>query len=343
MAVQLRAFKTYSAVNTTSHVIVKPTTPGTIVSGDLMYTFLVVNGSASPTSTPSGWNLEESVFQSGSQCLYVYSKIAGGSEPADYTWTWAGTIIVGAIMLACYSDISAPLVVDDHDKQTNTSSSNRVWPSITTAVANTFLAFFGFVGSSSSTPDASCTERVDTGLTLRLYLMTEERAASGATGTRTATGVATGSKTISIATAESAGGQGSLSATLDDLALVAVGETDNVGTLSATLDALTLDSSSTITNSATLAVTLDELLLGSAGETEELPTTPTGFFSAALGSRISILLRWRSPFSVRIERSLTGFSGWGNIADVAAGVQEYKDTGLTPGTTYYYRIRSFTA
>lgn len=38
---------------------------------------------------PSGWTLEDS-YTSGPYC-YVYSKVAGASEPASYTWSWTGS------------------------------------------------------------------------------------------------------------------------------------------------------------------------------------------------------------------------------------------------------------
>jgi hypothetical protein len=193
-----------------------------------MLTFLIVNGSSAPSSVPSGWTLSEQYFQSGSVCVYVYEKIAGGSEPSSYTWTWAGTIIVAGGMAAAYSDASLPLKVDDHHSQNNTASSaNREWPSLTTSQPDSYLFFFGYVGSSASTPDAACTERWDTGLTLRTYLMTEARSAVGVTGTRTATGVATSCKVISIAVSENPPG-GSIVAILEDATLSSAAQVDGV-------------------------------------------------------------------------------------------------------------------
>lgn len=41
-----------------------------------------------------------------------------------------------------------------------------------------------------------------------------------------------------------------------------------------------------------------------------------------------------------VERSLTGTSGWTEIATPAANATTYSDTGLSPSTTYYYRVRA---
>ena len=42
----------------------------------------------------------------------------------------------------------------------------------------------------------------------------------------------------------------------------------------------------------------------------------------------------------RIQRSLTGVGGWADVDTVAEAVDEYSDTGLTPATDYFYRVRT---
>jgi len=42
---------------------------------------------------------------------------------------------------------------------------------------------------------------------------------------------------------------------------------------------------------------------------------------------------------LRIQRSPNGSSGWADLTTVADGVEDYTDTGRTPGVPYFYRIR----
>lgn len=73
-------------------------------------------------------------------------------------------------------------------------------------------------------------------------------------------------------------------------------------------------------------------------------TPPTNFIAAQNGSS-SISLSWTDASSDEdgfiIERSLNGSTGWTEIADLAAGSTSYTDTGLSSGTTYYYRVAAY--
>jgi hypothetical protein len=72
---------------------------------------------------------------------------------------------------------------------------------------------------------------------------------------------------------------------------------------------------------------------------------PSNLNASASGSS-QINLSWRdnsdNESGFRIER-WTGTSGtWGQIATVGANVTGYADTtGLSAGTTYYYRVRAY--
>lgn len=73
--------------------------------------------------------------------------------------------------------------------------------------------------------------------------------------------------------------------------------------------------------------------------------TPSGL-SASPISTSSVQLNWsdNSTFEsgYRVERSLNGVSGWTQRgSDLAANSTSYTDTGLTQGTTYYYRVYAF--
>ena len=73
------------------------------------------------------------------------------------------------------------------------------------------------------------------------------------------------------------------------------------------------------------------------------PEAPSSL-SATSVSRTRIDLAWvdnsNNETGFKIERSLNGTS-WAQIATVGAGITSYNDTGLTCGTTYYYRVCAY--
>ncbi len=87
----------------------------------------------------------------------------------------------------------------------------------------------------------------------------------------------------------------------------------------------------TDTASATLAATRSGISVS--------PTAPV-LAAPAVVSNTQINLSWTGPAGTTtlIERSSGG--GWAQIGTTAAGVNSDSDTGLTPGTTYSYRLRA---
>jgi len=70
-----------------------------------------------------------------------------------------------------------------------------------------------------------------------------------------------------------------------------------------------------------------------------VPATPAGL-SATAGSANDIMLQWSDvagEVGFLLERS-TDDTTWGTLANLGAGVLNYTDTGLTAGSTYFYRI-----
>ncbi len=74
-----------------------------------------------------------------------------------------------------------------------------------------------------------------------------------------------------------------------------------------------------------------------------LPNAPSGLSTTVISSS-QINLSWtdssNNEAGFRIERSLDGVT-WSGIASVGANVVTYSNTGLLPGTTYYYRVSSY--
>jgi hypothetical protein len=73
------------------------------------------------------------------------------------------------------------------------------------------------------------------------------------------------------------------------------------------------------------------------------PPNPTDLRCLSV-SPTEIALCWRdyscTEAGFSIERSLDGIN-WAEIASTARNIDSYRDTGLTPNTTYYYRVRAF--
>jgi hypothetical protein len=73
------------------------------------------------------------------------------------------------------------------------------------------------------------------------------------------------------------------------------------------------------------------------------PAAPTSLVARA-ASRNQINLTWADRSSneqgFRIERKI-GSAAWVQIAVVAANTTSFASTGLTPNTTYRYRVRAF--
>lgn len=196
MALAIRAVATQSS-GTSPRTVTKPA--GTL-AGDMM---LLHVGCASDVAVtpPSGFTLVAEI--TGTNLIRVYKKIAGSSEPATYDVTFtSGNGSAGIISV--YSTTANSIAVDVSGTQTN-GSGDRIWPSVTTTVANTLLCMFATLANAfSSTPPGGATEQWDTATAPRIYLMTEPVVAAGATGTRTATGSATTSKVVIVALKEAA-------------------------------------------------------------------------------------------------------------------------------------------
>jgi hypothetical protein len=87
MAISFRASALNKATSTTSVTVAKPA--GTVI-GDVMCAGFQVSSTGDTINTPSGWTKDYDL-SSNFHHIAVFHKVAGGSEPANYTFTITGS------------------------------------------------------------------------------------------------------------------------------------------------------------------------------------------------------------------------------------------------------------
>lgn len=153
----------------TDLTLTKPT--GT-TTNDILFALLKDASGGDPSATPSGWSLLVSDVLTAGMKHFLYYLVAGGSEPANYTWTWAsGTRLTGTMI--CYRDgfnTATPIDVSSNTSY-ETSDTNCRAASMTVASAGSPIIFFSLVNNNTDgtisfgTPNnpsgATWTERMD--------------------------------------------------------------------------------------------------------------------------------------------------------------------------------------
>lgn len=161
-----------------------------------MIAAITVRPSGAVITAPAGWTLiRETIQASGTSSKQAtYYKAAGGSEPSSYSWTF-GSSTGSAGGIATFYNINTSNPVNVENGQATASSLSHATPSVTTTVANTMVvATHSFTSSATWTPPAGMTEVVDRASTsvpntngISIEISYAAKAASGATGTKTAT------------------------------------------------------------------------------------------------------------------------------------------------------------
>lgn len=140
MAVTL--VNTASVTNTTATTTVVVPKPTGTLSGHVMVAAIYAAG-AQTITPPSGWTLQASETGSSANRVWLYTKVAGGSEPSSYTWTLSATG-KNAGWIGTYSGVNATLL-DAATNGTFVSSVATLGTSLTIANANAvmFIAALG--------------------------------------------------------------------------------------------------------------------------------------------------------------------------------------------------------
>lgn len=149
-----------NATVTTGSVVVSK--PAGTVSGDVMIATIGVRPLAAVVTTPAGWAPLRRV-DGVSSSLLTYWKVAGGSEPASYTWTVdASTGMVGGIMSFTGVDTTSIPVNIDGGQVAMAGTSSVTAPSVTTTVPNAMLITTYSINSTANwTPPSGMTEVYD--------------------------------------------------------------------------------------------------------------------------------------------------------------------------------------
>lgn len=170
--------------------------PSGTVEGDVMIASIAVRPDTAAITAPADWALVRRVDNANpnANSLAVYYKVAGASEPADYTWTFStSTGSAGGIQSFLGADQGNPISVENG--QNTASGLTHATPSVITTVNNTMLVTsHAFTSSATWTPPGGMTEVFDvasetvpaaSGISIEGNCVIQ--AAAGATGAKTAT------------------------------------------------------------------------------------------------------------------------------------------------------------
>jgi hypothetical protein len=157
---------------------------------------IAVRPETTTITPPGGWTLVRRMDNTtaNQNSLAVYRKLAGGAEPASYTWTIsANTGAVGGILTFTGVNTSTPVNIENGQNTANALT--HASPSVTTTLANTMLVTsHAFTSAATWTAPGGMTEAVDAasiavpqtgGISLEINYVIQ--ASAGATGTKTAT------------------------------------------------------------------------------------------------------------------------------------------------------------
>lgn len=171
--------------------------PAGTATGDVMIASVAVLPPAVTIIPPAGWTSLNRVDQSAGNASTqeIFYRVAGGSEPASYTWTFSGAIGGAAGGILDYSGVDTTSPIDVYGGNPTPSSTSHTASSLTTTVDNAMvISTHSFSSSETWTPPAGMAEEVDAaslttpdaaGISLEMNDVIQ--ATAGATGDKTAT------------------------------------------------------------------------------------------------------------------------------------------------------------
>lgn len=171
--------------------------PAGTVAGDFMIASVGFRPNTLTATAPAGWTLLRRTNNAAGSAnsLAVYYRVAGGSEPASYNWTFSAGAAGAAGGIQSFAGVNVSDPIDVENGQTTASNTSHVAPSVTTTTANTMIVTTHSISSGTTwTPPAGMTQAYDRSvnpvpdaLGISIIGSYATQAATGATGTKTAT------------------------------------------------------------------------------------------------------------------------------------------------------------
>jgi Putative Ig domain len=176
-----------SGANNVGNNVVIPA-PAGVQANDVMVAVLDIK--VAPTTTPpAGWNLVNSTANGSNFTQKVYTKVATGSEPADYTFTINENRAISGVIVA-YSGVNTSNPVEIAGTVGSGTTTSITAPSVSSGLSGGMLiGAFGINADSTIAPPAGMTERGEIVSATRIRTEVSDLllGAAGATGAKTAT------------------------------------------------------------------------------------------------------------------------------------------------------------
>src|SRR5260221_5724868 len=105
-----------------------------------MVAHVIVQTTGNSIAAPSGWNIIKRQDTSTNISTATYWKVAGSSEPTNYTWTF-GTSGEASGGIGSYIGVNTTTPIDANHAQYNNGVSDVDNAGVTTTVASDMLAY----------------------------------------------------------------------------------------------------------------------------------------------------------------------------------------------------------
>jgi hypothetical protein len=162
--------------------------PAGVATNDLLVAGITVDGTPASLTAPAGWTLAMS-HTSGAMKQFVYTKVAG-NEPVSYAFGLP-TATQATAIIAAYSGVNTTTPLGPVAGMANAASANIAAPSVNGTAGQMLVALFGNLSNGAITQPNGMIERAEalgSGTSkVSLEISDDHLAATGATGTRTAT------------------------------------------------------------------------------------------------------------------------------------------------------------
>jgi MSHA biogenesis protein MshQ len=177
-----------SGSNATGSTSLTLNTPAGVLASDVLVAHIVVRGSTTIITPPSGWVLIRRDNTGSSIGVALYYKVAGAAEPTSYTWTFNSSQQASG-GVGAYIGVNNTTPVDASSGQYNSGATIDTAPSVTVSTANDRLLYFaGVTILSTVTPPSGMTQQWNVTTADTASEMADQPLTSaGATGNRVGT------------------------------------------------------------------------------------------------------------------------------------------------------------